>query len=246
VTHWGEARRCDGGTVLLLWISVTQVPFHGLDSRLGDWRSHPLGHQPVLIAFGALLGKTTPLQNLILLLCLLVFYAVNESIGVIVFEAVDMGGSMFVHAFGAYFGMAASFATGYAPARAEKAKASEKATYFSDLTVSANIAESETLHRLFPLDPGTPQFEIPRGYEEYTQVFFGPLISKVDDFYGYAYLGYSFAKAEGVLMVSGTEGWSFLTTRRPVINSLVEDSSINSIPSETDREDKSSALPASP
>ena len=38
----------------------------------------------------------------------LCFYAVNESIGVIEYQAVDMGGSMYVHAFGAYFGLAVS------------------------------------------------------------------------------------------------------------------------------------------
>lgn len=37
-----------------------------------------------------------------------IFYAINESIGAIKFEAVDMGGSMFVHTFGAYFGLAVS------------------------------------------------------------------------------------------------------------------------------------------
>ena len=33
----------------------------------------------------------------------------NEAIGVIFFQAVDMGGSMYVHTFGAYFGLAASY-----------------------------------------------------------------------------------------------------------------------------------------
>ena len=87
-----------------------------------------------LVAFGALLGKTTPLQMLVMLLCFLVFYAVNESLGVVIYEAVDMGGSMFVHAFGAYFGLAASFALGYIPT--ERSSENEKATYFSDLTAT--------------------------------------------------------------------------------------------------------------
>ena len=43
------------------------------------------------------------------LLCELIFYAVNESIGVIKYKAVDMGGSMFVHTFGAFFGLALSY-----------------------------------------------------------------------------------------------------------------------------------------
>jgi hypothetical protein len=125
------------------------------------------------------------------------------------------------------------------------------------LTLSANVVQSETLHRLFPLDPGTPQFEVPRGYEEYTQVFFGPLISKLDDFYGYGYLGYSHEKSQGVLMVSGAGGWSLVTTRRPedlvslispAVGSETTESEeiLNSISTETDREDRSSVLPTSP
>lgn len=39
----------------------------------------------------------------------LVFYGVNETICVKYFKAVDMGGSMYVHCFGAYFGVAAAF-----------------------------------------------------------------------------------------------------------------------------------------
>ena len=63
----------------------------------------------ILITFGALLGKTNLLQMSIIVLCELIFYAVNESIGVIKYQAVDMGGSMFVHTFGAFFGLALSY-----------------------------------------------------------------------------------------------------------------------------------------
>lgn len=38
----------------------------------------------------------------------IIFYALNESICVIKYQAVDMGGSMYVHTFGAYFGLAAT------------------------------------------------------------------------------------------------------------------------------------------
>ena len=62
----------------------------------------------ILISFGALLGKASILQLLLMIPLELCFYAVNESIGVIEYQAVDMGGSMYVHAFGAYFGLAVS------------------------------------------------------------------------------------------------------------------------------------------
>lgn len=63
----------------------------------------------VLITFGALLGKISVEQLLILVPLELIFYAINESLGVEVFKAVDMGGSMYVHTFGAYFGLAVSY-----------------------------------------------------------------------------------------------------------------------------------------
>ena len=67
------------------------------------------GAATILITFGALLGKTNLLEMSILLLLELIIYSVNENIGVIVYKAVDMGGSMFVHTFGAYFGLAVSY-----------------------------------------------------------------------------------------------------------------------------------------
>tara|TARA_B110000208_G_scaffold191644_1_gene259336 strand:- start:4887 stop:6002 length:1116 start_codon:yes stop_codon:yes gene_type:complete len=63
----------------------------------------------ILISFGALLGKTNLTQMVFLAILELIFYAFNESLGVEIFKAVDMGGSMYVHTFGAYFGLAASY-----------------------------------------------------------------------------------------------------------------------------------------
>ena len=62
-----------------------------------------------LISLGALLGKVSLEQLLLMLPLELIFYAVNESIGVIKYEAIDMGGSMFVHSFGAFFGLGVSY-----------------------------------------------------------------------------------------------------------------------------------------
>jgi ammonium transporter Rh len=62
----------------------------------------------VLISFGAVLGKTSPLQMLLVVIFELIVYACNELIGATILGAVDMGGSIFVHTFGAYFGLALS------------------------------------------------------------------------------------------------------------------------------------------
>lgn len=62
----------------------------------------------VLISFGAVLGKLSPTQMIVMSVLEIVVFAINEWLGIIIFQAVDIGGSMFVHAFGAYFGIAMS------------------------------------------------------------------------------------------------------------------------------------------
>ena len=65
----------------------------------------------VLISFGAVLGKTSHLQLAVMAMFELVFYKLNqwllvEKIGKGDEVLVDIGGSMVIHAFGAYFGLA--------------------------------------------------------------------------------------------------------------------------------------------
>eukprot|EP00037_Helgoeca_nana_P026181 m.294103 g.294103 ORF g.294103 m.294103 type:complete len:482 (-) comp27156_c0_seq1:280-1725(-) len=64
----------------------------------------------VAITFGALLGKVSPLQMIGIAFFELFFYSLNFYIGVLYLEAVDIGGSMFIHTFGAYFGLAVASA----------------------------------------------------------------------------------------------------------------------------------------
>ncbi|XP_072049051.1 ammonium transporter Rh type B-like [Amphiura filiformis] len=59
----------------------------------------------VLISFGALLGKISPLQLIIMAFIEVILAVVNEYIALEIFGAVDVGGSMVIHAFGAYFGL---------------------------------------------------------------------------------------------------------------------------------------------
>ncbi|XP_069832037.1 ammonium transporter Rh type A [Dendropsophus ebraccatus] len=61
----------------------------------------------VLISFGAVLGKTSPLQMLIMAILEIAIFACNEHL-VAFLGATDIGASMVIHAFGAYFGLAAS------------------------------------------------------------------------------------------------------------------------------------------
>ena len=60
----------------------------------------------VLISFGAVLGKVSRIQLMIIGLFEIVFYALNEKILSHKLHITDVGGSMVIHAFGAYFGLA--------------------------------------------------------------------------------------------------------------------------------------------
>jgi len=63
----------------------------------------------VLITFGALLGKTTRLQLLVVVLFECVFFAINENVLATFVGIRDTGGSIVVHLFGAYFGLGVSW-----------------------------------------------------------------------------------------------------------------------------------------
>ncbi|GFU34228.1 ammonium transporter Rh type B [Nephila pilipes] len=63
----------------------------------------------VLISFGALLGKTSPLQLVVMSIFEITLFACNEHLGVHIYKAADIGGSIFLHTFGAYFGLAVAY-----------------------------------------------------------------------------------------------------------------------------------------
>merc|ERR1712216_81659 len=66
----------------------------------------------VLISFGVVIGRITPKQLLVLAFLEVIFYSLNFMIGATSMGAVDMGGSIFVHMFGAYFGIGVSIVLG--------------------------------------------------------------------------------------------------------------------------------------
>lgn len=63
----------------------------------------------VLISMGAVLGRTTPIQLLLMGLIEIAVFASNEYFQIELLKIADVGGSITVHAFGAYFGLAVSF-----------------------------------------------------------------------------------------------------------------------------------------
>ncbi|XP_050824807.1 ammonium transporter Rh type C isoform X2 [Gopherus flavomarginatus] len=85
----------------------------------------------VCIAFGAILGKTSPVQLLILTLFQVTLFAVNEYILVSLLHVKDAGGSMTIHTFGAYFGLTVTRIL-YRP-NLEQSKDKQGSVYHSDL-----------------------------------------------------------------------------------------------------------------
>ncbi|XP_015266730.1 PREDICTED: ammonium transporter Rh type A [Gekko japonicus] len=85
----------------------------------------------VLISFGAVLGKTSPLQMLIMTIFEITIFSCNEHLVVDVFGAADTGASMTIHAFGAYFGLAASRLL-YRPGLKDGHE-NEGSSYYSDI-----------------------------------------------------------------------------------------------------------------
>ncbi|XP_033338838.1 rhesus blood group-associated glycoprotein Rh50 isoform X1 [Megalopta genalis] len=84
-----------------------------------------------LISMGALLGKTTYIQLVFMGILELIMFTVNKYVGEHILMVVDAGDSMFVHAFGAYFGLAVSFVMGMKEKR--KAHHLEGPSYNSDI-----------------------------------------------------------------------------------------------------------------
>ncbi|XP_071484200.1 ammonium transporter Rh type B-A-like, partial [Diadema antillarum] len=105
----------------------------------------------ILISFGALLGKASPLQLIIMAFFEVICAIGNEHIGVNILGTVDIGGSMYVHTFGAYFGIAASCVVS---SKAAKDHPKEGASYTSDLfSMIAGEKTSSVLRKAvcFPL-----------------------------------------------------------------------------------------------
>ena len=62
----------------------------------------------VLVTFCVLIGKVTILQLIIMVILEVFFFVLNELIGRTFYQAFDVGDTIFLHVFAAYFGLAAS------------------------------------------------------------------------------------------------------------------------------------------
>jgi len=101
-----------------------------IDISLGTLLSADFATAAVLISFGVVLGTTNPAQLAVMAFIELILFNVNEYVGRSYIKAVDAGDTIFVHMFGAYFGLAASRVL-YNKKAAESEKAG--ANHISDL-----------------------------------------------------------------------------------------------------------------
>ncbi|XP_008490191.2 ammonium transporter Rh type C [Calypte anna] len=85
----------------------------------------------VCIAFGAILGKSSPIQLLVMTLLQVTLFSVNEYILLNLLHVKDAGGSMTIHTFGAYFGLTVTRIL-YRP-NLEQCKDKQGSVYHSDL-----------------------------------------------------------------------------------------------------------------
>ncbi|KAM6910731.1 ammonium transporter Rh type B [Xenentodon cancila] len=94
----------------LQWATLMQGFFHGMHEgkiHIGveSMINADFCTGSVLISFGAVLGKTSPVQLLVMAIFEVTLFAVNEFILLSLLGTRDAGGSMTIHTFGAYFGL---------------------------------------------------------------------------------------------------------------------------------------------
>lgn len=101
-----------------------------IDVDLSTMLSADFATAAVLISFGVVLGVATPLQLVVMTVLEIIFFVANEVIGRDHLGAVDAGDTIFVHIFGAYFGLTVARVL----ARPDKCNSDkEGASYNSDL-----------------------------------------------------------------------------------------------------------------
>uniref|UniRef100_A0A3B4C801 Ammonium transporter AmtB-like domain-containing protein n=1 Tax=Pygocentrus nattereri TaxID=42514 RepID=A0A3B4C801_PYGNA len=120
----------------LQWATLMQGFLHGMhDSKIEVGVESMINADfctgSVLISFGAVLGKTSPVQLLVMAIFEVTLFAINEFILLSVFYAKDAGGSMTIHTFGAYFGL--MVARVLYRENLEKSKSRSTSVYHSDL-----------------------------------------------------------------------------------------------------------------
>uniref|UniRef100_A0A0B7B1C0 Ammonium transporter AmtB-like domain-containing protein n=1 Tax=Arion vulgaris TaxID=1028688 RepID=A0A0B7B1C0_9EUPU len=99
--------------VFIQWAAIVRGFIHAdilggekFHMGVGDMVTYDFATATALISFGAVLGKTSPIQLLVMGIIEILLAQLNEYVGVDLLHVRDIGESMFIHMFGAYFGLA--------------------------------------------------------------------------------------------------------------------------------------------
>ena len=120
------------GVTEVFWLAAITVQYYFLWNALffGAWRTY--GHFftstldlikgefcaiSMVVAFGALVGKANNLQLLISVLVGILLYSVNEQILFTSLDVRDIGGSMYIFVFGAFYGLGISWMLNFKEAK---------------------------------------------------------------------------------------------------------------------------------
>jgi ammonium transporter Rh len=114
-----------------LWHRVFEDQWSKIDLNIVYLIEGDFAAAAVLISFGAVLGKVNSFQLLMMATIEVIFYGLNAGLGQKTLHAIDMGGSMYVHTFGAYFGLACSWMLG--PKKIAKENPNIGANYTSNM-----------------------------------------------------------------------------------------------------------------
>lgn len=114
------------------WIDHFDDPLHEKVIRINveSMIKSDFAAAAILVSFGVVLGKTSPIQLIVMTLCEVVFFEANQKITFNMLKATDVGDSMIVHVFGAYFGLMVAWVLGRPD---EEAEEKESSVYQSDL-----------------------------------------------------------------------------------------------------------------
>ena len=86
----------------------------------------------ILITFATILGKANRVQYLVIAIIEVIIFNINEMVCVHHLKIADAGGSIVIHMFGCYFGLAVAFALRRDETTKEESP-KESSTYTSDL-----------------------------------------------------------------------------------------------------------------
>ena len=112
-----------------LWSGLFHDGFYKFEFSIREIVFADFSAAAVLISFGAVVGKVSPLQLIFMTIVEILFYSLNENISEKL-GVTDLGGSTLIHTFGAFFGVGVSLALNDRHARGHK---DNSAVYHSDM-----------------------------------------------------------------------------------------------------------------